>query len=188
MAKRSKNPRHPNIPGKKQNPKSCHTYRFKLMRRFYEPLVLLHTLGPTRGDRTRRSPSIASNKHAESFQDLRRQFLNDLAYTCDFDKGGDTVTAIALESNPQTSVFWIATNKSTEATVEQVDQFIKSLLGRLQTISQSDGTSKEADLKLIARMCAYFAHKRIERYFGLFRQTLRKCEEYWQRCEGSGMI
>lgn len=79
--------------------------REELLRRFYQPLVLLCTLGQTRGD-----PDCASLFQDDiadrSLQDVRRTFLTNLAYMCDYDKGGNTVTAIGLEETPQTTAFW----------------------------------------------------------------------------------
>ena len=39
--------------------------------------------------------------------ELKRNFLNQLAYVCDYIKGGDTVTAIALEAQPPLVTFWM---------------------------------------------------------------------------------
>jgi hypothetical protein len=68
----------------------------KLLRRFYEPLVL-SVLNPVRGIR------FSNNDYRldDSLDELRRSFINGLATICDSHKGGDTVTAAALQSTPQ---------------------------------------------------------------------------------------
>ena len=76
----------------------------RLLSRFYEPLVLLRTLGQTRGQHS----SLSSSSGTET--SARRQFLNDLAFICDYEKGGDTVTAIAVQHLPEHAVFWLAAN------------------------------------------------------------------------------
>lgn len=71
--------------------------------RFYEPLVLLFTLGRTRADRTPEDPRM--DMTSLSIRDARRKFLKALAYAYDYEKGGDTVTAIGLEQTPEANVF-----------------------------------------------------------------------------------
>src|SRR5688500_17846751 len=61
-----------------------------LIHRFYEPLILLAALGQTRGHHI-------SKPHATKEQALHRRFLRNLAYVCDYEKGGKTTTAIGLE-------------------------------------------------------------------------------------------
>lgn len=68
--------------------------------RFYERLVLLYTLGSTRGEHSYAALSIEQSISQLPLEDVWRRFLNELAYMCDYDKGGDTVTAIGLESSP----------------------------------------------------------------------------------------
>ncbi|KAJ5817145.1 hypothetical protein N7447_009378 [Penicillium robsamsonii] len=56
----------------------------KLLARLYESLFLLKALGQTRGEHTTQltSPDLPMEK--------RRRFLQNLAYVCDFKKGGDS--------------------------------------------------------------------------------------------------
>ena len=64
-------------------------------RQFYESQLLLYVLEKVRGEHTTRR-----NYHGELDQDeteLRRSFVDKLAYICDFKKGGSTVTALALQ-------------------------------------------------------------------------------------------
>ncbi|CAG8973160.1 hypothetical protein HYALB_00008752 [Hymenoscyphus albidus] len=68
-------------------PRSPHD---KLLHRLYEPLILLEVLDKYGGLPVSEFPSEVD---ATSNLELRRPFLNQLAYVCDFKKGGDTVTA-----------------------------------------------------------------------------------------------
>ena len=86
--------------------------RERQLSRFYEPLVLLYTLGSTRGEHTAAALPPDENICELPLKELRRRFLNELAYVCDYNKGGDTVTAIGLESTPQRYVFWVGANTS----------------------------------------------------------------------------
>src|SRR5947207_9224995 len=81
----------------------------RLLHRFYEPLVLLRVLDPTRGvQNTNRGPDSTF----DTLQDLRRKFLDQLSWTCDYKHGGDTVSAIAAEETPQGTRFWLAANSN----------------------------------------------------------------------------
>ncbi|KAF1978218.1 hypothetical protein BU23DRAFT_379484, partial [Bimuria novae-zelandiae CBS 107.79] len=78
--------------------------------RFFEPLVFLYTLGRTRGEHTREMTYNGTEISYLSRKHLIRKLLCDLAYMCDCEKGGDTVTAIGLESKPHGHIFWVASN------------------------------------------------------------------------------
>ena len=96
-------------------------------KRFYEPLVLLYVLDRYGKGRISRSVSEDSTPSSE-VQELRRDFPDSLAYTCDYEKGGDTVTAIALESRPAGLTHWIASNKNcTNRTLHFLQGIIRAL-------------------------------------------------------------
>ncbi|OJD14661.1 hypothetical protein AJ78_05014 [Emergomyces pasteurianus Ep9510] len=138
----------------------------RLLRRFYEPLVLLHTLGPTRGAHT--SPVPLSP---------RRSFLNELAYVCDYDKGGDTVTAIGLESTPQGCTFWVASN--TWAAAKMIVPFLNILLQTLKFIANSP-VSGDRDSGRIVELCVAFGARRIKKYKLLLSRELQGCSEHFK--------
>lgn len=144
--------------------------RERQIRRFYEPLVLLETLGTTRGERT----TPISNQEDLSLlaiKDLRRRFLTELAYVCDYDKGGDTVTAIGLEATPQGYVFWVAANT---CPVKKVIPFLRSLLLDLKGIA-ANSSELETHISDLAKTCIEFARLRIKKYLQLIRKLIREC-------------
>ncbi|PGG96424.1 hypothetical protein GX51_07830 [Blastomyces parvus] len=143
-----------------------------LLRRFYEPLVLLHTLGSTRGIHT--NPVPLSHLDNSSARDCRRSFLNELAYVCDYDKGGDTVTAIGLESTPQGSNFWVASNTSP---APKIIPFLKILLQTLERIANAKAPT-QGDKEDIAKLCISFGSRRIKKYRSLFSRELEGCAKY----------
>ncbi|GAB7351725.1 hypothetical protein MBLNU459_g2312t1 [Dothideomycetes sp. NU459] len=128
----------------------------KILCRFYEPLVLLYTLGQARG----RKPRALSSDN-DAVTELRRRFLNDLAYICDYDKGGDTVTAIALQDTPSAYIFWIVANTDVK---KRTLAFVKSLLDRLKNVSEHN---KDSLREFIAAKCIRFARLRIKKYLKL---------------------
>jgi hypothetical protein len=48
---------------------------------------------------------------------------------CDYDKGGDTVTAIGLELTPQRFIFWVASNSCLKG---KIVSFLELLLVALR--------------------------------------------------------
>lgn len=142
----------------------------RLLHRFYEPLVLLYTLERTRGEPAK--PWRPSRKHLSylPLTDLRRIFLNELAYVCDYDKGGETVTAIGLQCTPEKQIIWAATNSGPRA---KVIEFLNSLLTQLmRTATHAESNSLETDL---ASQCINFATQRVKKYRSLLRPLLRRC-------------
>lgn len=70
---------------------------FRLLSQFYEPLFLLNVLGQTRGEHTTVHSDLSDERSR------RRRLLRNLAYVCNYDKGGSSCTAIGLEdSKPAT--------------------------------------------------------------------------------------
>ncbi|KAI9880178.1 MAG: hypothetical protein M1830_004997 [Pleopsidium flavum] len=83
----------------------------KLFRRFYEPLALLQVLDRNRGERI---PRYTNDADSES-DELRRLFVDCIAYICDYEKGGDTVTAATLQREPAGVTVWLAANTHVKA-------------------------------------------------------------------------
>lgn len=139
----------------------------RLLYRFYEPFLLLHTLNPTMGEH---SPSNADDDpDLLATHRLRRRFLDDLAYFCDYEKGGDTVTAIAVEDRPQGPIFWFASNTSKDT---KVKGFVEEILDRLKQASSVRANDRE-DLKVaLAHKAINFGHRRIKKYRSLLRPLL----------------
>jgi hypothetical protein len=164
-----------------QNSRPCKMPRLdpfeRRLRRFYEPLVLLYTLGSTRGEHTYATLSMEQGLSQLPLEDVRRRFLNELAYMCDYDKGGDTVTAIGLESTPQSYVFWVASNSGPE---RKIVPFLKTLL---LAIKRASATPEE-----IAVQCISFAAARIKKYMSHLKPLLRRCLGWLGRTEqGEGV-
>ncbi|KAF2807533.1 uncharacterized protein BDZ99DRAFT_489804 [Mytilinidion resinicola] len=154
--------------------------RGRQLSRFYEPLVLLHTLGSTRGEHTCAELSTRENVSQLPLKDLRRMFLSELAYTCDYDKGGDTVTAIGLNSTPQNYVFWVASNSCPR---RKIVPFLESLLTNLRDISITATLVTLEGVNDIAAQCIRFATPRIKKYRSHLSPLLRKCHAYLAQTE-----
>ena len=149
-------------------------------KRFYEPLVLLHVLDRYGKGRVSRSVAEVSTPSTEA-QDLRRDFLDSLAYTCDYEKGGDTVTAIALESRPAGLTYWIASNKTcTDKTL----QFLGGIISTLRELSvlQSKDSIPSIEADLIAS-CIIFSSSRLRDYKRLLYLAIERCSSRLRESE-----
>ncbi|KAF9730226.1 hypothetical protein PMIN04_012663 [Paraphaeosphaeria minitans] len=140
--------------------------------RFYEPLVLLYTLGRTRGEHTRDITCNGTEFSNLSRKHLIRKFLCSLAYVCDYAKGGDTVTAIGLESKPHGHTFWIASNNNkTTKTVP----FLEVLLAGMHQVSVEATMIAPGQVEDLAAKCIDFAAPRIKAYRSHLKPVLRRC-------------
>ena len=144
--------------------------RNKVLHRFYEPLVLLHVLDRVQGDHVPRQREDSSPPDHASRTELRRRFLESLAYVCDYEKGGDTMTAIFVTSTPLT--YHIASNKPLPET-NPVVPFLDSLLKRLRTVTHS----AVGEERQILENCVAFSEKRISTYWRFLQNSLKICRE-----------
>lgn len=107
------------------------SHRGKLIRRFYEPVHLLYALDPTQGKHKKSIFGQESNPLETSVETLQK-FLNSVAYICDTAKGGDTVTAAALEARPDENILWIASNaRLSEDTQRGLNKILDLLQSRM---------------------------------------------------------
>ena len=146
--------------------------RNKLLHRFYEPLVLLYVLDRTQGDHLARPTSDSSPREQLTPPELRRRFLDALSYVCDFEKGGDTMTAIYVASAPLT--YYIACNKTPG---KKVTDFIRSLLARLASIYRQNFQQRTDEESDILGDCVGFGEKRLKTYWKLLQEPLTKCRD-----------
>ena len=144
--------------------------RKKLLHRFYEPLVLLYVLDRTQGDHILRQDPERLPSGEISLQELQRNLLDALSYVCDFDKGGDTTTAIAAASAPLT--YYVASNKDA---AEEAVPFLRSLLMRLGELYNVDPQRLSESENSILKYCVDFSGKRVKTYWRFLRDSLTKC-------------
>jgi hypothetical protein len=143
--------------------------RTKLLHRFYEPLVLLYVLDRTQGDHISRQDPERLASGEISLPELRRRLLDSLSYVCDFDKGGDTITAIAA-SAPLT--YYVASNKNP---AEEVVPFLRRLLARLGELYDFDPQRLRESESSILDYCVNFSEMRVRTYWKFLGESLTRC-------------
>ena len=146
-------------------------------RQFHESQLLLFVLEKVRGEHKKRQ-----NYHGELDQDeteLRRSFVDKLAYICDFKKGGCTVTALALQKTYQGVTFWIAANETIKP---KVIEFLHQVLQLLKIV---EGVSRETAESQLLALIVSFNKERLVYYWSALNKHLPLCMERLQNLEGS---
>ncbi|KAA8567874.1 hypothetical protein EYC84_008323 [Monilinia fructicola] len=158
----------------------------KLSKRFYEALVLLTVFGKNRGEHTREE-EFQSDQDEDELIDasceslgpvsqntnqmkLRRSFTRHLAYLCDFDKGGASTTAIALQLTDKREVIYhVASNKCSQP--DRIVEFLGEVLGLLESVSMTGKHEGERERDNIEKMVFLLSIKHAEKrisYYGKF--------------------
>lgn len=105
----------------------------KLAKWFYEVVVVLKAFDTTRGDHIRRPERFSADEDHTS-QELRRSFIDSIAYVCDSEKGGKTATAAFLQQTPQGVLIWLAANQGLgKTTVDDLKQVLSNALGNFNS-------------------------------------------------------
>ena len=147
-------------------------------RQFYESQLLLYVLEKVRGEHKKRQ-----NYHGELDQDeteLRRSFIDKLAYICDFKKGGSTVTALALQKTYQGVIFWLAANETVKPKVIDFLRLVLQLLKKVEV-----GASRKATETQLLALIVPFNKDRLDYYWSALSKYLPLCIERLEVLEGS---
>ncbi len=162
----------------------------KLVRRFYEPVLLLHALDEIRGRRMKpatnlEDPDLDSRK-------ARRAFTDGIAYICAYDKGPNFVTAVGLEKSPQGVDVWLAANNSIE---QGVIPFLEDILQCLQQIGVQDNVIErdragKAAVDLLSSKITTFNTPKLGYYYNLIkRRYVQPCLSIIRElCNASGKL
>ncbi|KAL6409939.1 uncharacterized protein AUP68_06345 [Ilyonectria robusta] len=151
----------------------------RLVSRLYEPLILLLLEQPVQG------PHVISNRDNASLTSSRRRLTKNLAYICDWDKGGRTTTSIAIEDSEHCYMFWVASNQdhgqeATDANVGASD-FLRKILQHLQDTTREpnpNATWLRNQEDVCARACTAFASRRIKKEEKILSNMAKRCLDY----------
>ena len=109
-------------------------------------------------------------------------FPNELAYMCNFDKGGETVTAVGLQYTLQWHIFWVASNAGSKA---KVVEFLNSLL--IKILHRRTDPNVPLLVAEVASQCISFAAPRVKKYRSHLRPLIRRCSLYLATQERVGV-
>ena len=145
----------------------CIPVSAKREKRFYEVVVVLKAFDAIRGDRIRRPERFSADEDHAS-QELRRSFIDSIAYACDSEKGGKTVTAAFLQQTPQGVVIWLAANRGLEpTTIQDITQLLSM-------------ASRNVDWEVTLEKMVQMNQPRLETYIKFVRRDLDRCVQSLQ--------
>lgn len=140
----------------------------RLIYRLYEALNLLDLLGRVRGPQ--RIVAFDSSTLA-----IRRRFLKNLAFLCDYMKGGPSSTAVAVEDRANCNVFWISSNEEPSEDTRKFLEFVITTVKNSHALTESQKTQAENSL---ARKCVEFASMRVRKQARGLSSSARLCRQY----------
>lgn len=140
----------------------------RLLRRFYEPLVLLKVLDPTRGAHR---PDLVTERGLDDNSKLWRKYVDQLSLVCDFEKGGDTVTAVAAQQTNEAPIYWVASNSNSREKARDHLAWILACLNRLYASSPISAAQLQEE---ITARCIDLSSNRIKTYLTFLLQAIRK--------------
>ncbi|KAF3765789.1 hypothetical protein M406DRAFT_339143 [Cryphonectria parasitica EP155] len=141
----------------------------RLICRLYEALFLLYILGGVRG------PHLIAHLDLSTTLAIQRRFLKNLAFLCDYKKGGPTTVAVAVENRHDCHLFWISSN---EGPSEAVVSFLKSIIQSVKAFQVlSEDQKNQAENELMST-CVDFARLRVKKQAHNLVNLVTKCQKY----------
>lgn len=139
---------------------------------------MLCVLGKVRG------PHILANPDFSNIGAVRRRFLKNLAFLCDFTKGGSSTTSLAVQDRHDCNVFWIASNKGPS---EPVLKFLESVIGAVKESRHASEREKTETEENLTHRCIVFAAQRVRNQARGLSSTVKRCQGHvtTQSVEGS---
>ncbi|KAF5656226.1 hypothetical protein F25303_86 [Fusarium sp. NRRL 25303] len=141
----------------------------KILSRLFENLALFHILKGIDG------PHMITAHAPTDVRGIRRRFLKNLCFICDYRKGGDTTTSIALESQTNKVILWVAANFTPH---DKVILFLDDILQQLQSDPKGTEEERERLRKKLTKKCVDFAAPRLKKECKLLLRATRYCEKY----------
>lgn len=141
----------------------------KLLSRLFEFLALFSILKKAAG------PHVITNHDSSTLEATRRRFLKNLCFICDYKKGGDTTTSIAVENRPDCFMFWVAGNVTPSP---KVVDFLSGVLGHLQDAEAADLAEKKRLEVKLTEDSIKFSTPRLKKECKLLCNAAKRCQSY----------
>lgn len=165
-------------PKKKNNAPRLDRYS-RLWYRFSEPLILLLSLGKTRGEHFS-GPKASSPKQA-----ARRRLQDNIAYLCDYTKGGDSTSSAVFEDSENCYNLWISSNQTSTKIVDFVEDVLKDVRAILIL---KLGHREEAETRFVDK-CIGFACQRVNKEAKILSNIFKKCIKHLEeQSQPAGMV
>ena len=148
--------------------------RPKLVKRFYEPIVLLVGLNLAWEHNQISKASDLSLDVTESPKRAFHNFVNKLGQLCDSERDGNTVTAFVVLKFPDRIQYRFASNNQEEEDLIRAKKFITSVL---ETLAEADGDELEDRISHILRESVSFIRPRARAYVKSLKTQAALCIE-----------
>jgi hypothetical protein len=132
-----------------------------LLRRFHELLAVLHEYDPVRGDHT-----------TEIREGGLPCYVDDLAFLCEYKKGGDACTAIGVEDTEECFIYWVAANADPR---DKIAPFLHRILNNLRDIWQLPHAQRQERQDELLSMCVQYAKLKIKELRRLLVEACSVC-------------
>jgi len=141
----------------------------RLQHRFYESLIMLKVLAPAQ------KGHLSIVEDSFGLQLVRRRFLRNLAFVCDFKKGRETTTAIGVEERYDIFKFWVGSNVYP---AKKIAPFLRSVLTQLkENLHPRENERRPAELAFF-RICINFARSRVVKEGKLLMKAVKRCQTH----------
>lgn len=142
----------------------------KLIYRLYEALYMLDIL-----KHNILGPHHVANLDFSTLLAVRRRFLGNIAFFCDYTKGGRTSTAVAIEDGRICNTFWVSSNEGPQ---EEVRTFVESVITKAKAFHAiPDDQKAEAEIDLTGQ-CINFALSRIRKQAHGLSNSAQSCRKF----------
>ncbi|RBR23540.1 uncharacterized protein FIESC28_03722 [Fusarium coffeatum] len=155
----------------------------KQKRRLYEPIVLYKALTEITHEERALSQAEVPNNPLTEEQEYHR-FLHSLASVCDREKGGRTVTSVAILDGEDKFTYIFACNLVFDSDLDDTRDFLATLIGRLSGFHLLENIAKGPARDGILEMILAFDSPRIGCYLGALRKNIAECLLFCQQARG----
>lgn len=136
----------------------------------------------TREERALSQAEVLNNPLTEE-QEYHR-FLDSLASVCDREKGGKTVTSVAILDGEDQFTYLFACNLVFDSDLDDTRDFLATLIGRLSGFHLLENMAKGPARDGILEMILAFNSPRIGCYLGALRKNIAECLLFCQQARG----
>ncbi|CAK7218444.1 hypothetical protein SBRCBS47491_003511 [Sporothrix bragantina] len=114
------------------------------------------------------------DEHIRMDKDISRQFRDDLAFLCEYCKGGDACTAIGIEDRSDHFVYHVAANIDP---ANKILPFLESLLKKLQGMVAFPDAERYEGKEELTVWCIQYARPKLKKLRGILLGYIRRCQD-----------
>ncbi|KAK3295261.1 uncharacterized protein B0H64DRAFT_474260 [Chaetomium fimeti] len=143
---------------------------------FYPPLILLETLNDVCPRGSRRQPSDAPPSDHQSPEERFKTLVNKLAHICDYEPGGNTVSALAVIIQNGRLCYVLASNHRGTGAMRNARAGLQAVLDILKaSVEKRTDDSDEVMAKRLMREILIWNNVRVRAYLTSLEKELKNC-------------